>query len=152
MAALKGLDRFVKQGNITECWEWSGYKNYLGYGKIFINGKSVYAHRAAWERSNNYSIPDGLVVMHSCDNRACCNPSHLSIGTQAENIADAVKKGKRRGIGGAKGESSLSAKLTTVDVETIRSNRMSPKQIQETYGLSKSYSYAILNNVTWKHL
>ena len=151
--ANKGLDKFVATGAANECWEFMGYRNKLGYGKVSFKGKPVSAHRLMWERHNNMQIPDEMVVMHSCDNRACCNPNHLSIGTRQENNVDAVVKGHRTGIGGARGESNPISKLTKTQVLTIRSSNLSPKEIKSIFNLSRSYSYEIGRyKNTWKHI
>lgn len=88
-----------------DCWIWLRATDKDGYGKFQINvrgarfrgdrpvQKHVRAHRFAWELWNG-PIPSGLVLMHACDTPACCNPMHLSPGTQAENRADCVKKGR----------------------------------------------------------
>jgi hypothetical protein len=59
-----------------------------------VDGSYIQAHRIAWMLSNQHPIPDGMVVMHRCDNPRCCRPDHLLVGTQAENIADRVAKGR----------------------------------------------------------
>lgn len=149
----KGLDKFVKKGNPDECWEYMGYRNHLGYGKVSLNGKPVSAHRLAWERHNQSSIPLDMVVMHSCDNRACCNPNHLSIGTRQDNNIDSVTKGHRKGLGGSKGESNPISKLTKDQVLAIRLSNLSPKEIETKFNLSRSYSYEIGRyKNTWKHI
>lgn len=74
------------------CLEWAGYRDRGGYGRL--NGKL--AHRLAFIEAFGGSI-DGLVVMHLCDNPPCCNPEHLRLGTMAENMADAQRKGRMRG-------------------------------------------------------
>lgn len=76
------------------CWEWQGYVNQDGYGVIGLNNKTARAHRVAYALANG-PIPDGLVVRHSCHNPACCNPDHLSIGTQRDNVQDMVDAGRQ---------------------------------------------------------
>ena len=79
-----------------ECWEWKGARNQYGYGIIRHEGRVLRAHRWAWSLVNG-PIPEGLVVMHSCDNRGCVNPDHLSVGTQADNLRDMWAKGRAGG-------------------------------------------------------
>ena len=73
------------------CLEWTGYK--YKYGSISIKGRLQKTHRLAWEIENG-PIPDGLFVLHKCDNPACCDPTHLFLGTQKDNMQDALKKGR----------------------------------------------------------
>lgn len=96
----KFLARFqASQKPTGECVEWSGSRNQYGYGQIetLVSGrrKAFLAHRVAWVMENG-PIPQGMVVMHSCDNPSCCNIKHLSLGTSAQNTADALAKGRIR--------------------------------------------------------
>lgn len=87
------LTRFVKDEE-TSCWMWYGGKCKDGYGKLKRYGKTVRAHRVFYE-INKGPIPEGMVIMHTCDTPACVNPEHLIAGTHLENELDKDKKGRR---------------------------------------------------------
>lgn len=104
--------RVAKTG--TGCWEWQGYRLPLGYGQIGVRKKVVLTHRLAWELTHG-PIPDGLVVRHKCDNPPCCNPDHLELGTQQDNVNDAIER-NRIAVGFALPHTVLS----DADVRAIR--------------------------------
>lgn len=102
-----------------ECRNWQGaIGSRIGYGKVRLAGVTMDAHRAAWVAAHG-EISDGLVVMHSCDNRRCIRLEHLSLGTQQDNMRDASKKG-RLPQAFPKGHRAASTKLTDVQVQEIR--------------------------------
>lgn len=74
------------------CWEFTGFKNLKGYGKLRSSGQQL-AHRVSWVIHNG-DIPKGMLVCHKCDNPPCCNPDHLFLGTAKDNAHDAIKKGR----------------------------------------------------------
>ena len=85
----------IRKRKKTGCWLWTGQRKRHGYGVIKIGGIETKTHRAMWEVVNG-PIPDGLCVLHRCDVPPCCNPEHLFLGTQGDNVRDCCKKGRRQ--------------------------------------------------------
>jgi HNH endonuclease len=87
-------ERFWAKVEKTEgCWLWMGYRNKKGYGMFKMPDRVQLAHRAAWMLTNG-PIPDGLDVLHKCDNPPCVRPTMLFLGTNADNQQDSVRKGR----------------------------------------------------------
>ena len=133
-----------------KCWEWQGAKTTAGYGVIRINYELNYAHRLAWMLKNKAEIPKKGVICHRCDNPSCCNPNHLFLGTQADNIRDAAKKDRM-----PKGEVHHMSSISKDDVRHIRYlgyTNMSKKKIGEKFGISRQAVTDILCKRTWGHI
>jgi hypothetical protein len=100
---------------LTRCWVWCGStRGATGYGQVCVKYRLVQAHRFAYELQNG-PVPDGLLVLHKCDNKLCVRPSHLFLGTHADNMRDRDGKGR-----GARGERVGNARLTEQQVRWIR--------------------------------
>jgi hypothetical protein len=78
-----------------DCWTWTGGSTTGGYGKFWLNGRTISAHRVSYVMHFG-TIPDGLLVLHSCDNPPCVRPDHLSLGTYRDNARDSMAKGRFR--------------------------------------------------------
>lgn len=76
-----------------QCWPWLKHKYHGGYGQIVVGGKARAAHRVSWTIHKG-EIPEGLQVLHACDNPGCVNPHHLWLGNNADNMADKMRKGR----------------------------------------------------------
>jgi HNH endonuclease len=98
------------------CWEWTAGLGSHGYGSLSVGGKLETTHRISW-RLHFGPIPDGLHVLHHCDNKRCVRPDHLYLGSEADNSADRKARGR---AGAARGEANPNHKLTTTAVAEIR--------------------------------
>lgn len=86
--------RVDRRGGPGACWPWTGYLTWNGYGRVRADGGRYGSHRLAYLLSSG-TVPDGMSVCHRCDNPSCCNPAHMWLGTQSENMADMTAKGRR---------------------------------------------------------
>lgn len=154
-------DRFWEKINKTEsCWIWTGYRMPFGHGQMHLNGRTVLVHRFSWELHKG-PIPEGIEVCHNCpggDNPSCVNPDHLFLGTQADNMADAQKKG-RIYTGGANqaayGEDHGMSRLTeeqVIDILSLRNQGLSYSKIANRYGFLSQSIGEICRGETWSHI
>ena len=144
------------------CWLWTDSVNANGYGQIGAGGRKGFkmflTHRVAWELTNG-AIPEGLFVLHKCDNPPCCNPSHLFLGTQTDNQRDMASKGRQvfqRNPGLApRGERNGKAVLNDDLVRSIRARSKAGetgRSISRSTGLGQSHISQILRRITWGHV
>lgn len=140
--------------NSNDCWEWMLTITFHGYGTLKVNGKARRAHRQAWILTHG-KIPKGMFVCHTCDNRACVNPSHLFLGTAYDNMQDMARKGRAAGFK-RKGENHPMAKFSDAKVRKILSKwtRRSPgvmantRELSKKYGVSLSFFYSCQKRLT----
>lgn len=137
------------------CWEFSGFKDSKGYGKISAKcyGKvSMPAHRASWI-AHKGPIPEGLFVCHHCDNSCCVNPDHLFVGTCGDNVRDMWEKGRGNIPPGFRGFNRFAAKLTEDQVRFMREKAKkgaTPKELAKEFNTHVVNVRLILRGKTWK--
>lgn len=142
-------ERFEANLRITPgCWLWTGVVGNGGYGRMRWNGKLIETHRASYMLHDG-EIPTGMYVLHSCDNRLCVNPSHLRLGTHADNMRDMVLRNRCRY---QSGQSNPNAKLTEEIVRAIKADQRVQSAISAAYGVSRSHVSYIKTGKLWGHL
>ena len=135
----------------TPCIEWKKTRHRQGYGYIRTGSKSQLVHRWIWEKAFG-PIPEGLKVLHKCDNPPCFRLSHLELGTQKENVHQMLERNRQNQVRGAK---CGRAKLDEMSVRRIRellAQKVSQKQIAAMFGVSKFAIYAIHQGHSWRWL
>lgn len=149
-------DRCYIEANSTPepnsgCWLWTGAVQGDGYGTGTRHYKQEVAHRIAF-RAFRHEIPDGLNVLHRCDNRLCCSPDHLWLGTQAENVTDCIDKGRKRVV---KGSGCHWAKITerqVSQIKTLLGVGVSQSDMAWVYDVDQSVISRIHTGASWKHV
>jgi hypothetical protein len=121
----------------TGCWLWTACLDSKGYGHLGHNGHDLAAHRVAYEEFVG-PIPQNLCVLHKCDTPRCCNPAHLFLGTQDDNMKDAARKCRKGN------------KLCASQVVEILSDTRVHQVIANDYGVSGVLISAIKRRVIWK--
>lgn len=151
-----------KKGD-DECWEWKAGKNAAGYGVFMTPFGTRLASRVAWTLAKG-NIPENQCVCHRCDNPACCNPTHLFLGTQADNMRDMVEKGRN-----ARGKKMASAMMATmkrgdqrahsklnaeqvIKMRELRALGASCRELGEMFGVCAQVVSRIVRRKQWTHV
>lgn len=134
------------------CWVWTGGHG-RGYGVLQVgtwnNPRTELAHRVSWQLAYG-EIPSGLDVLHHCDNPTCVRPSHLFLGTDADNHSDKARKGRA-----PHGERHMNAKVSQAQVDEMRARYaaggVSQRALAAEYGLAQQSICDILRRKNWPH-
>lgn len=147
----------VDVGHTASCWNWKGSVTSSGYGSLSFHGYSCVAHRvAAYLCSMIDSVKQpaetaNTFVLHKCDNRRCCNPSHFFLGSKHDNLQDAYNKKRKQQ---PQGHLHANSKLTPKDVRKIRKqySLLSQDKLAVIYGVSQVAVSLILRGVTYRNV
>jgi len=147
--------RFIDIRSDEECWEWLGAKDGGGYGAYgsphLSENKS---HRIMWEMYYGKipldDVGNTLYVLHKCDNSSCCNPGHLFLGTNKDNMKDKVKKERQSRLFGLRNGRSIMNREKVINLRQLYSTRKySYKALVKLFGISQSQVARIIKNQSW---
>jgi len=153
--AMTHEERFwlhVSRRRDDQCWNWKHYTRPNGYAYFGVDGVQIAAHRFSWSLVNGL-IPEKMQICHKCDNKKCCNPNHLFLGTCKENIQDAVIKGLRNTpIGERQGFSFLTGEVVEKIREMAKAGGRTQKEIANRFGIKPMHAQSIISRRIWKHI
>lgn len=158
-------DRFwekVERRGPDECWEWIGARSAgkFNYGRFGFStsrpcASTRNAHTVAWELDRGRKLPRGKVVRHRCDNPPCCNPKHLVMGTQKQNVADMIRRGRQAKGAIKRGSAHGMSILTESIVLAMRAEYAAgatAKSLAEKYGVGHATAAQAISRYTWRHI
>lgn len=152
IARERFLNLIVYPDNLDSCWSWKGSKDKRGYCYFWYKNKMGKAHRFSYEFYKG-TIPEGMQVLHKCDNPSCVNPSHLWLGTNNDNVQDKVKKNRQYHPAGIK---NPKCKLTEKEVKEIIYLRkfcnIPYKILMKKFKIGSTAVRDICSNRSWKSL
>jgi hypothetical protein len=130
--SLTFLRQIDPSGGHEACWPWLGFRNPKGYGQSSINNKTILAHRWSYQHHHGVVISNALQVRHTCDNPSCCNPLHLLLGTNQNNVDDKMQRRRFR---------PKQTRFSQEDLDKMKQLRMSGisrDQIAKRFGCDKT--------------
>jgi hypothetical protein len=148
----------VDKKSNDECWPWLGQITEKGYGRVRFQGGRYYAHRVIFwlEFPNEINLAAPKVdrdtqgfLLHKCDNPICCNPSHLFVGSQLDNIRDRDSKNRHADFSGEKNPNSKFSKEQVQQMKQEKENGKTAVAIAKEHGVSYSCIKRLLRGVTY---
>lgn len=133
----------IERKGPDDCWPWRAWQDSSGRGRLKVNGRDTGAPCFMWTITHG-PIPDGLWVLHSCDNPNCVNPMHLWLGTRRDNIADMDAKNRRVVL---RGDDHGSTKVFDSQVAEIRSRYAAGGVTQATLGIEYGISQRTVSDI-----
>lgn len=131
------------------CWLWTGSRISTGYGNVYYLGSMVLAHRLSLMLSG-VDVQPSVFVCHKCDNPPCCNPAHLFLGTNADNVADMISK-DRHSRGERNGHAKLSPESVS-EIRRLRSDGATEIELSARFGVSRATISDISRRRSWTHI
>ncbi len=147
LLSRKDVDRFLSKIEVdskTGCHNFVGGVDLLGYGRLRLNQSTYLVTRIAWVITNG-SIPEGLLVLHKCDNPSCVNTDHLYLGTQQDNMRDKVLRGRN-----PRAKLTESQVLDILDLYYVQ--ELSARAIARKYNIVYGNIRYIVRGKYWKHV
>ena len=144
--------RKVEKGGVDDCWFWKASRHPKGYGRFRVTIAGVNtmwrSHQVAWWLTNGHW--GGLHVCHTCDNPPCCNPSHLFLGTNADNVRDRVEK--NRTVYGAKTKVNTISAEQAVAIRWLAQSNLTQVELGKLFGISAQQVGRIAHVQSWRHV
>ena len=143
-----------------ECWLYTGYTDKDGYGRFHVDNVPVGAHVLAWKFTRKCEVPEGMYILHMCDNSTCCNPNHVYAGTQLDNMKDKKERGHipsafalSSNLKLHEGEIWLIRKLKVVKSKNIYTRYKFPENfVAKMFEVDQSLIHLIWNSDKWLSL
>lgn len=146
LSRRKRFELLLRDVTPNACVNWTGERDRDGYGRIGKGRHFVMTHRYSYEMHHG-TIPDGLCVMHDCDNPSCINPFHLKVGTNLQNLQEKVSRGRHN-----RGETCHLSKLNNAAVREIRGSSLSLAELASIYMITPNTVRRVKQRKAWFHV
>lgn len=142
----------IKRDSTTGCWLWQGGRDGCHYGRLTLQGRSLAAHRLSAHLWKGFDLASKLYVCHICDTPPCCNPDHLFIGTQKDNMTDSLRKGRHVDNRGSRHGKAILDEDDVLFIRALASVGCSRVEIGHIFNTNKNHLSDLINRRIWKHI